>query len=80
MTINIFVLEGDLNRKMVVVRFFFCWVYLDNSLPFKVHTDASLNGLGAVIYQTQEGFDRVITYASRSLKPSENNYPSHKLE
>ena len=27
MTINIFVLK-DLNGKIVVVRFFFCWVYL----------------------------------------------------
>ena len=27
MTINIFVLKGDLNGKIVVVRFFFCWVY-----------------------------------------------------
>ena len=28
MTINIFVLKGDLNGKIVVVRFFFCWVYI----------------------------------------------------
>ena len=42
--------------------------------------DASLNGLGAVLYQTQEGVDRVIAYASRSLKPLEKNYPAHKLE
>ena len=27
MTINILVLEGNLNGKIVVVRFFFCWVY-----------------------------------------------------
>ena len=29
MTINIFVLNGDLNGKLVVVRFFFCRVYFD---------------------------------------------------
>ena len=27
MTINIYVLKGDLNGKIVVVRFFFCRVY-----------------------------------------------------
>ena len=27
MTIKIFVLKGDLNGEIVVVRFFFCWVY-----------------------------------------------------
>ena len=30
MTINIFVLKGDLNGKIVVVRFFFCQVYIPN--------------------------------------------------
>ena len=28
MTIKIFVLKGDRNGKIVVVRFFFCWVYV----------------------------------------------------
>ena len=54
--------------------------YADYKLPFKVHTDASFDGLGAVLYQTQDGKDRVVSYASRSLKPSEKNYPAHKLE
>ena len=31
-TFNIFVLKGDLNGKIEVVRFFFCRVYV-NSLP-----------------------------------------------
>ena len=46
--------------------------YADYKLPFKLHTDASSTGLGAVLYQYQE--------TSRSLKPAEKNYPAHKLE
>ena len=34
MTISIFVLKGDLNGKIVVVRFFFCRVYFNNPLNF----------------------------------------------
>ena len=54
--------------------------YADYRLPFKLHTDASTTGLGAVLYQHQDGHDRVVAYASRSLKTSERNYPAHKLE
>ena len=39
MTINILVLNGELNGKIVVVRFFFCWVYkygCNHSLDNKV--------------------------------------------
>ena len=41
-----------------------------------VYTDASGNGLGAVLMQ--EG--RVVAYASRQLKPSETRYATHDLE
>ena len=36
MTINIFVLKGDLNGKIVVVRFFFCRVYYGNFIDLMV--------------------------------------------
>ena len=48
--------------------------------PFVLHTDASRDGLGAVLYQVQDGQKRVIAYASRSLSKSERNYTVHKLE
>ena len=55
--------------------------YPDFHKPFKLYVDASGIGLGASLYQSQdEGPDRVIAYASRSLTKSEAKYPAHKLE
>ena len=54
--------------------------YADYTKPFILHTDASTMGLGAVLYHKQEdGKERVITYASRTLNKSERNYNAHKL-
>ena len=54
--------------------------YANYDTPFEVHTDASLKGLGAILYQKQGGQLRPISYASRGLKKSEKNYPAAKLE
>ena len=54
--------------------------YADFKSPFILHSDASGDGLGAVLYQDQDGQKRVIAYASRCLSKSERNYPVHKLE
>ena len=54
--------------------------YPDYQLPFTLHTDSSTDGLGAVLYQKQDGKMRVIAYASRSVSKAESNYPAHKLE
>ena len=39
----------------------------DFNLPFNLWTDASRKGLGAILYQNQEGVMRVIAYGSRTL-------------
>lgn len=56
--------------------------YPDFDLPFVLHTDASEQGIGAVLYQRQGGKLRVIAYGSRTLTPVERNYNLHsgKLE
>lgn len=56
--------------------------YPDYNQPFVLHTDASQEGLGAVLYQRQDGVMRVIGYGSRALTKAEKNYNLHagKLE
>lgn len=54
--------------------------YPNFNLPFELHTDASTQGLGAILYQEQDNHKRVIHYASRSLTKSEQHYPAHRLE
>ena len=48
----------------------------DQTKDYEVYCDASHRGLGAVLMQ--EG--RVVSYASRQLKPHELNYATHDLE
>ncbi|GKE11971.1 putative reverse transcriptase domain-containing protein, partial [Tanacetum coccineum] len=43
---------------------------------FVVYCDVSHQGLGAVLMQRE----KVISYASRQLKPNEENYTTHDLE
>lgn len=54
--------------------------FAEYKLPFILHTDASISGLGAILYQQQGDRLRVIAYASRGLSKSERNYPANKLE
>ena len=55
--------------------------YANYKRPFRVYTDASERGLGAVLSQEQEdGKEAAIAYASRTLSKSEKRYDPHKLE
>ena len=49
---------------------------LDESKPFEVFCDASLQGLVVVLMQEK----KVVAYTSRQLKPNEKNCPTHDLE
>ncbi len=56
-------------------------VFADYTKPYELHTDASREGLGAVLYQKgDDGKLHVIAFGSRSLSKSEAVYETHKLE
>ena len=56
-------------------------VFLDFDEPFLLETDASKEGLGAVLSQKQsDGHYHPVAFGSHSLTPSEKNYHSSKLE
>ena len=56
-------------------------VFPDFDKPFLLETDASKEGLGAVLSQKQsDGHYHPVAFGSHSLTPSERNYHSSKLE
>ena len=52
----------------------------DFSQAFRLYTDASTAGLGAILAQVRYGKERIICCASRSLNQAEKAYPATKLE
>ena len=55
--------------------------FADYTKPFLLGTDASKEGLGAVLSQMQaDGWYHPIAYGSRALMSHEKNYHSTKLE
>ena len=52
----------------------------DFSQAFRLYTDASTAGLGAIRAQIRDGKDRIICCVSRALNQAEKAYPATKLE
>ena len=52
----------------------------DFSQAFRLYTDASTAGLGAILAQVRDGKERIIFCASRALNQAEKAYPATKLE
>src|SRR3954469_8130903 len=48
----------------------------DTKKDFEIYCDASRQGLGCILLQDRH----VVAYASRQLRPHEENYPTHDLE
>ena len=58
-----------------------CLAYPDYTAQFKLYTNASEQGLGAVLAQIgKENIEHPIAYSRRTLSKSERNYDAHKLE
>lgn len=68
-------LKSDLLNSVVLA-------HPDFSRPFILSTDASLDGIGAVLSQIPVGESkaRPIAFASKALSRAQTNYPAHRLE
>ena len=73
--------QGTMNILKRKVQSVPVLVFPDFDKPFLLQMDASKEGLGAVLSQTQsDGHYHPVTFRSCSLTPLEKNYYSSKLE
>lgn len=54
--------------------------FFDKTAPTTLYTDASKKGLGAILTQTINGNERIISYASKTLTATEQAYPQTQRE
>ena len=67
MTINIFVLKGDSNGKIVEVRFFFCrvYMYLPTDAHTRVYSDSDLPTCTSLYCRPDERLKKTLNLAPR---------------
>ena len=52
----------------------------DDTLPFKLQTDACIDGIGAVLLQVTPNGDRPLAYMSKKLTKAQTNWPTIEQE
>ncbi|CAF5084097.1 unnamed protein product, partial [Rotaria socialis] len=52
----------------------------DQNLPFKIQTDASKIGVGAVLVQTHPNGDLPVAYLSKKFTTTQMNWPATEQE
>lgn len=73
-------MDRQLSFEAIIDKLTSAPTFANPKLPYVLHTDARITGLGAAFYQEQEGQMRVIAFASRGLSKSGSRYLAHKLE
>src|SRR3954467_1888719 len=68
--------RGKLSRAKKKIDFCTQLAPPDTKKDFEIFCDASRHGLGCILMQDRH----VVAYASRQLRPHEENYPTHHLE
>ncbi|CAB3246929.1 unnamed protein product [Arctia plantaginis] len=80
-----FVWSADCQKSFEIIKDLLCsqpiLEIFDQNLPIKIHTDASLEGIGAVLKQTQRnGVDKPVAYFSKKLNQAQKKKKAIYIE
>lgn len=72
--------EDDFQKLKYVISHAPMLRHVNLALPFHLATDASNDGIGAVLYQKEGGRNNIVGFMARALTKSEKNYSVTKRE
>lgn len=80
-----FIWSPDCQKSFEIIKNLLCsqpiLEIFDHNLPIKIYTDASIEGIGAVLKQTQpNGIDKPVAYFSKKLNQAQKRKPAIYLE